>query len=127
MNSTTRDVALRWFEEVWNQRNEKSIRELLAENAPGHMEGYEVHGPNDFLPVHRQLLKTMPDMKIEIEDTLSDTDDVVVRWKCTACNHQIVFSGMTWFKVRNGKIVEGWDRWNYGALMQRLQSMPANP
>lgn len=127
MNSTTRDVALRWFEEVWNQRNENSIRELLAANAPGHMEGFEVRGPNDFLPVHRQLLQTMPDMKIEIEDTLSDTDDVVVRWKCTACNQQIVFSGMTWFKVRDGKIVEGWDRWNYGALMQRLESMPANP
>jgi predicted SnoaL-like aldol condensation-catalyzing enzyme len=123
MNPTTRALATRWFEEVWNQRREESIHELLAENAPGHMEGQEITGPGDFLPVHREMLKAMPDMRIAIEEVLSDDHDAVVRWKVTACQGNVVFSGMTWFKFRNGKIVEGWDRWNYGAFLQRLQSV----
>jgi hypothetical protein len=29
---------------------------------------------------------------------------------------------MTWLIIRDGKIVEGWDAWNQGALVQSLQA-----
>jgi hypothetical protein len=29
---------------------------------------------------------------------------------------------MTWLWFSNGQIVEGWDRWNVGQLMQELQA-----
>jgi hypothetical protein len=29
---------------------------------------------------------------------------------------------MTWLRFRNGKLVEDWDAWNMGGLMQKLQA-----
>ncbi|MEO8431043.1 MAG: hypothetical protein ABI592_05995 [Acidobacteriota bacterium] len=31
------------------------------------------------------------------------------------------WSGMTWLTFRDGRIVEGWDSWNLGRLLQSLQ------
>src|SRR5688500_5929559 len=102
MNHANRALAIRWFEEVWNQKREETIRELLAPGALGHMEGQEVKGPQDFLVVHRQMLEAMPDIAIEIEDVLADGNDAVVRWTARARKGQVVFSGMTWFVFRDG-------------------------
>jgi predicted SnoaL-like aldol condensation-catalyzing enzyme len=123
MNHANRVLATRWFEEVWNQKREETILELLAPGALGHMEGQEVKGPQDFLVVHRQMLEAMPDIRIEIEDVLADGNDAVVRWTARARKEQVVFSGMTWFVFRDGRIVEGWDRWNHTAFVQRLQAV----
>jgi predicted SnoaL-like aldol condensation-catalyzing enzyme len=125
MNHSNRALAIRWFEEVWNQKRVDTIHELLAADAPGHMEGQEVQGPRDFLPVHQQMLQAMPDLEVEIEDVLADGDDAVVRWTIRALNGRMTFSGMTWFKFRDGQIVEGWDRWNHSAFVQRLQLLLA--
>ncbi len=32
---------------------------------------------------------------------------------------------MTWFCIRNGKLVEGWDGWNEGGLLAQLQAASA--
>lgn len=127
-----KEIGRRWFEEVWNQRNVNVITELLAPDARGHMEGgQEVVGARDFIVFHQNLLKAMPDLRISVRNVLSDGDDVCVHWEATATHtgtafgipssgRKLAFNGMTWFRVDNGVIVEGWDCWNQGGLFAQM-------
>ncbi len=74
-----------------------------------------------------------PDLHIEIEATLSQADQVVVRWTATATHtgdglgmpatgEAITFQGMTWIRVRDGKMIEGWQRSNIPEVMRSLTS-----
>ena len=40
--SENRQLAKRWFEEMWNQRNAVVIDEMLHPDACGHMQGVDV-------------------------------------------------------------------------------------
>jgi steroid delta-isomerase-like uncharacterized protein len=125
-------LARRWFTEVWNERSEAAVNELLAPDAAGHMEGgLEVRGPAEFHPVRAALLGAFPDMEVNVDQIISQGDDVVVRWSAKgthrgehlgfpASNRAAAFRGMTWLRFQDGKIVEGWDAWNQGRVMREL-------
>ena len=67
-----------------------------------------------------------------VEATAADGDVVVVRWKAVGTHlgqgfgvqgtgAPVAFRGMTWFVIRAGRFIEGWDAWNQGALVETLQ------
>lgn len=132
MIEKNRALALRWMEEVWNQRRDDTIQELLHEKVVGHMEGTEVRSPVEFRLIRDSLLAAFPDMKLVVEDTLADRDAVAVRWYVTgthrgdlldipASGRSVEFRGMNWIKFKDGQIIEGWDSWNLGGLLQSLR------
>jgi len=129
-------LARRWFEEVWNQRKDATVGELLADPCDGHMEGGDVRNPADFLAARAALLAAFPDIEVKVEDVIAEGDKAVVRWSATgthrghdlgipASGRKASFRGMSWIRFANGKIVEGWDSWNMGRLMDDLRSGPA--
>jgi steroid delta-isomerase-like uncharacterized protein len=131
--SATENAALarRWFEEVWNQRRDQTVVELLADPCEGHMEGGEVRGPGDFLAARAALLGALPDLRVVVEGTLAERDEVAIRWSATgthrgdelgpkASGRRIEFRGISWVRFQDGRIVEGWDSWNLGKLMGEL-------
>jgi steroid delta-isomerase-like uncharacterized protein len=133
MAHDVRTLARRWFDEVWTAQGEPTIDALMADDVIGHMEGADVRGPAAFKTARAQLLGALPDLKIRVEEIVTDGDNAVVRWNVTAshegddlgipASHQSVrFRGLTWLKFRDGKIVEGWDAWNQGALIQELSA-----
>ncbi len=133
MSETNRALAKRWMEEVWNERRTETIDELLAAHAIGHMEGGDVRGPADFKTARATLLDAFPDLRVTVEDTIAEGNHVVVRWRVTATHrgaglgfaatHRAVeFRGLTWLTFERGILVEGWDAWNQGALLQSLRS-----
>ena len=122
------DLARRWFEEVWNSRRDATVRELLAEKAVAHMEGGDFVGPDRFLETRAALLAAFPDIRVKVEDVVAEGDRAVVRWNALAhhtgdllgikpSGREIRFRGMTWMVFRDGKVVEGWDSWNLGGLL----------
>jgi steroid delta-isomerase-like uncharacterized protein len=126
-------LARRWFEDNWNRRREAVVDELLAPAAIGHMEGGDVHGPEGFKAVRAALLGAFPDLRLVVEDTITEGSQVAVRWSVTATHRgdhlgfaasqrPASFRGITWMKFADGRIVEGWDAWNHGALMQALRA-----
>jgi len=126
-------VARRWFEDVWNTRREATIAEVLDPDAVGHLEGLLTRGVADFMQARAFLLGAFPDFRIAIDDMVSEGDSVVVRWEVTgthrgdllgiaATGKSVAFRGITWLRFANGRIVEGWDSWNQGKLMQELQA-----
>lgn len=133
MTQKPTELARRWFEEVWNQRRGATVTELLAPGAPGHMEGAEIVGPEQFLQARAALLEAFPDIQVTVEATIGEGNDAVVRWSARgthrgdglglpATNRNVSFRGMSWMRFENGRVVEGWDSWNQGKLLQELSA-----
>jgi len=134
--STKENVALmrRWFEEVWNQGKIETVHELLSEDAVGIGQGEpsaKIHGPADFIPFVERIRGAFPDMKVTVEDAFGARDKVVVRWSGTmthtgdqlgipASGKPVQISGITIVRIRDGKIIEGWDNWDQLAMMQQI-------
>ncbi|HEX6097588.1 MAG TPA: ester cyclase [Thermoanaerobaculia bacterium] len=126
-------IARRWFDEVWNERRDDSVDELMSPDARGHIEGGEAHGPEDFRRMRAMFVAALPDVRIEVEDVVADGERAAVRWRAVgthagdgfgfpATRQQVHVRGTTWMVIRNGRIVEGWDTWNLGGLLESLRA-----
>jgi len=126
-----RALAERFFREVWTERRHDTIDEILDEQIVGHIEGADFHGTETYKEARRQLLSAFPDIRVTVEETAADGDQVVLRWRVTGTHtgpglglsptsRLVSFRGMTWLTFRDGRVVEGWDSWNQGALIQSL-------
>ena len=126
-------LAHRWFEEVWNQRRTETVDELLREDSVGHLETGDVYGVEGFKTARAQFLSALPDLRVVIEDTVAQGENVVVRWVVHGTHagdgfgmppthRPVTIHGITWIRIQDGQFVEGWDRWNLGGLMAHLQA-----
>ena len=131
--STHATTARRWYEEVWAPGGEVTVTELMAENAIGQMEGTAIHGREQFLAERRRLLEAFPDLVIVADDVIGEGTKVAVRWHVDATHtgpglgfppshRRVSFRGITWLEFKDGLIVQGWDSWNLGALLQSLSA-----
>jgi steroid delta-isomerase-like uncharacterized protein len=131
VHERNRALALRWMEEVWNQRREEVVDELMHADAVGHMEGGDVHGPEGFKIARAAFLDALPDLRIEVEDSIAEGDQVVLRWRVTGTHlgaglgmppsgRPVEARGMSWFRLRDGRMAEGWDSWDQSGLMKAL-------
>ena len=128
---TNSQLARKWFDEVWNQRKESTVHELLHPNVVGHMEGLEVRSPADFLQARAALLDGLPDLSVTVEAVIAEGDNVAVRWSASGTHRgsglglapslrRATFRGISWMVFSDGRLVEGWDSWNQGLLLQQL-------
>lgn len=126
-------LARRWINEVWNERRDATVHELLHADAVGHIEGGDVRGIEPFLVFRASLLGAFPDLRIRIDGLVADGDDVVFRWSVEGTHRgpqlgmlptdrAVSFRGMSWLRFHGGRIVEGWDSWNQGGLVDTLRS-----
>ena len=134
---TPEEVGKLWFERMWDRRELDLIRELLAENAVGHLEGgEEVVGPEAFARFQEEFLEAIPDIRLQVNKLLADNTDVCIHWSasgthsgsgfgCNATGCELNFQGVTWLRVKAGKIVEGWDFWNMDRLMRKMSGESA--
>ena len=129
-----KELAQRWFHEVWNLKNAQAIFDLMEPTGVGHTEGGLVTGPEQFVQqMFHPMLAAFPDLTVTIEGCVENGDDAVVRWKASGTNkgtlfgvpatgRKVSFSGMTWMRFTNGKLAEGWDCWNAHGLGALLSS-----
>ena len=61
-------LALRWFEEVWNQRRTDTIDELLIDESVCHSESGNLRGRQEFKEQGQAVfLVAFPDLRITVE------------------------------------------------------------
>jgi len=88
-------------------------------------------GPDAFAQIPRALLTAFPDLRVTVEGTVAEGEDVVSRWTASATHRgeffgiartgkPVRFGGMSWPRFRDGRLVEGWDSGNVGGLVQQL-------
>jgi predicted ester cyclase len=83
----------RWFEEVWNRRRAECIFEMLPDDAVGHLEHGDTVGPEAFAQIHRAFLTAFPDLRVTVEGTVAEGEDVAIRWTVSA-THRGEFFGI---------------------------------
>ena len=136
MSQGTAELAQRWFRDAWGkQRTDDAVDRLCARDVVQHNADGTIVSLADWKIFRRQLIDAVPDLDVVVEGVVASGDDAVVRWRVTGTQRGTVFGvagsggeidvhGMTWLRFRDGRIVEGWDGWNVGGLVQHL-SQPA--
>lgn len=131
----------RWFDEVWNKRNEAAIDEMFAEdgiaNGLNDADGNPLRGPEAFKTLHRAFLAAYPDLQITVEDTVTEGDKIAAR--CTvrathagdglgiaATNQPIEFTGLTIVRLKDGKIVEAWNEFDFLKMYHQIGALTLN-
>ena len=128
------NLMRRWFEEVWNQGNTQTVRDLLAPDAIGIgqlEDGSNVRGPASFVPFVERIRGAFPDIKVVTEDAFGSGDRVVVRWSATmthrgdhlgmpATGKAVRLTGITIARIAANQIIEGWDNWDQLAMLEQI-------
>jgi len=131
MGNPNVDAARRWFEEVWNRKSRAAIYALMPARCVGHTENGSLVGPDAFAAIHAQFTALLPDVRFTIEAAIGEGDLVAIRWTAVGTHtgdgyaqaptgRRFEVRGCTWQRYEQGVMVEGWDFYNLGGLLQEL-------
>lgn len=128
----------RWFEEVWNQKNEAAVDEMFADDGVAHglteMDGSPITGPESFKRFHRAFVSAYPDIRVSVEDTIVEGDKIVARCRVSGSHggegiglaptgKNVDFTGIAIVRVQDGKIVEAWNEFDFFKMYTQLGVM----
>jgi predicted ester cyclase len=129
-------VGRRWFDQVWNQKKEAAIDEIL--HPQGKVYGFPeadsiLVGPDAFKAVYRTFCGAFPDIHVEIEDIVAEGDHVAIRWKAVgthlgdhlgfaASRKKAELHGSSFIIVRGNRILDGWNHMDMQAFFKNLQT-----
>ena len=139
MAASPSEVLRIWFERVWNQGDESTIDELydqgaLARGLPAH----PTPGPEGFKPFYRAFKTAFPNLRVEVTHAVSEGDLGVVHCRVTGTNtgefmgaapttRSMDITGMTMARVVDGRILEGWNSYDFLTMYQQLGVPPPQP
>ncbi|GAB3798117.1 hypothetical protein GCM10027605_09200 [Micromonospora zhanjiangensis] len=122
-------AARRFVADVWNAKQEDSVRELIGDDCPGPGGGA---GPEATLAWHRDQRAAFPDLRYKIVDLVVSGDRAALHWRAAGTHAgqfgpvpptgQVVsYSGASFLRFDgDGKII---DVWSVNELFQLLQQM----
>jgi predicted ester cyclase len=117
----------RWFEEVWCNRNESMIDELVSKDCLIHgLPTGGPRGPEGFRPVFRAFTDAFPNIHMAIDDSVEDKNKIGFR--CTgvftkADGEEIKVAGGGMVGIQDGKIVEAWNVWDFMEMLAKLKTI----
>ena len=134
MSQDHREFIRRWFEEVWNKGRASAIDEMMAADAVTHGFG-EKQSVAEFKAFHTAYRDAFPDVHIQTDDITVDGDVVAVRYSGTATHtgnglgfaatgRPVTFRGMSFVRIKDGKVVEGWNSFDQLGMLQQLGVVP---
>ena len=141
MTDQYESLVHRWFEEVWNKGRAEAIDEMFASDGIAHgltdEQGKELVGPEGYKPFFQNFRSAFPDINIVVADTVSEGDKIAARCIVTGrhqghglgldpTGNRVEFTGMTIVRVRDGKIVEAWNNFDFTAMFDQVGFRPAN-
>ena len=126
-------IAKRWNEELMNKGNLDIIDELGDVNYVNHSDD------SDRAAFRQSIAESQASFSgggITIEDTIAEGDKVAIRWTLRgthtgafmgvpATGKQVTFTGVSIYRIANGKIVEDWPNVDWLGLMQQLGAIPS--
>lgn len=128
MSKENKAMVRRTMEAIWNQGNLAVADERFARDYVGHAPD-KIEGPEGVKQFVSAIRNAAP--KIQIEDQIAEEDKVVTRWTASGrhegefqgippTGNQVSITGLTMFRIANGKIVEGWTNADRLSLMQQI-------
>ncbi|HKY45240.1 MAG TPA: ester cyclase [Pyrinomonadaceae bacterium] len=131
MSEENKQIVRRWFEEVWNNGRADLIAEMFDENGIAHGLSDDpakpIKGPEGYRPFYNVFREAFPNIRIVIEDMVAEGDKVAARCSVrgkhegnfqgiAASQSPIDFTGMTFIRIADGKIVEAWNNFDFMSL-----------
>jgi len=135
MSEENKALVQRWFDEVWNKGRSEAVDEMFAADGVAHGlsddAGNPLRGPDDFKPFHEKFRGAFPNVTITVDDMIAEGDRVAarcsVRGKHTgdhlgfaASNAPVEFTGMTIVRIKDGKIVEAWNNFDFMKMYKQI-------
>jgi len=136
MSPSPEAVIREWFKELWNQRKVDTIDRLFAVDGIAHgLNGGVMKGPDGFRPFYAAFSQAFPDLHIEVLRAIVQGEFVVVHNRATgshggdtlgfpATGRKASFEGVTIARIVEGKIVEGWNFYDFLSMYQQLGVTP---
>lgn len=115
-------LVLEHYESFVHKRDAEAVRIQLAADFRDHeMPPDTTPGPEAVLRYRAALHTAFPDLRVKIEDIVAEGDRVAVRasWTGThrgllpmmpspVTNRAVAFTGMVFWRIRGGKLMERW-------------------
>ena len=135
MSEENKTLVRRWFDEVWNKGRADAIPELFAADGIAHGLSEDaanpLRGPAGFLPFHAQFREAFPDIEVLVEDQIAEGDMVATRCSVrgkhsgdslgfAATQSPVEFTGVTITRIKDGKIVEAWNNFDFMKMYRQL-------
>ena len=133
--AANKQLARRWYEEVWNQKSEAAIDALFSLRGTAH--GFpaadsELVGPEAFKVIHRNFCGAFPDLRVTIHDLVAEDDKVAIRWSATmthtgdylhipVAGKKATLHGSSFITIQNNQIVDGWNHMDIEHFYQKLR------
>ena len=127
-----KEIVHRFFEEVWGLGKLDVIDEIFATDYVGHTAGSpDILGPEGLKQYVTMMCISFPDLKPTVEDQIAEDDKIVTRWTATGTHKgelmgmpstgvQATWTGISFFRIAGGKIVERWKSMDTLGMMQQL-------
>lgn len=135
-----RQLFQRYFDKCANDGNLDLADEIFApdylHHDPANPDPRPVVGPQGVRDHLTSLMGAFPDLKFEVEETIADDDQIIVRWTARGTNtgdyfgmpatgKPIEITGMNTWRVKDGQAIEGWVNRDDMGLLQQLGVVPA--
>ncbi len=128
---TTASHLQKWYEEVWNNANEKHITEMMHPDVIIH--GLDSSGTTkgikSFLEFYENFRKSFPSVKVELNPLVHDHDTAAAYCNVTArstTQREVSFSGLCVVRYKDGKMIEGWNNFDFLKMYQQMRKKPEN-
>ena len=138
MAQSPHDIAVRWFEEVWNKGRLEAVDELATPDAKcyGFPQPESVLDREQFKQYVLEFRQSFTHVHLSVDETVAEGYRVAARWtgkmKHTgsglgfAPTGQIVHvHGMSIFHLRDGLISDGWNALDLGSVVHFLSAVSA--
>ncbi len=125
------------FGQVWSAGKLDIVDELAA---PDLVVSYpalpeDIHGPEAFKQLLRDWYSAFPDVEASVDEVIAEGDKVAARWICRGTHQgeflgipptgrRVQLTGITIFRVADGKVVEERGEDDALGLMQQLGVIP---
>jgi ketosteroid isomerase-like protein len=119
-------LLYKWFNEVWNKSNENAIGELMTDDAEfdGVEKDSNARGSSGFKIFFREFTSQFHDISVVVEDVVAQGDMESARTifsiTDTQTNKAVTLSGICMIKVRDGKIAQAWNSYDFLSLSLQL-------
>ena len=138
MSIEANKATVRRFVQVWGQGSLDTIDELAAPNFSVYypLLRETVHGPEAFKQVLMGVHAGLPDVEVVSENEIAEGDQVAVRWMMHGTHSgellgipptgkQVTLTGITIYRLTDGKIVEERGEEDALGFMQQLGVIPS--
>ncbi|PZR99692.1 MAG: ester cyclase [Candidatus Chloroheliales bacterium] len=133
-----KQLAQRWYNEVWNSGNMASFDELIALDFTEHAvlpTGPIPPGREGLRPIITSFLTSFPDIHFTPEDMIAEGDKLVVRFISRGTDRggfggmpptgkSATVPGIDIYRFANGKMVEHWGQVDFLGLLTQLGVIP---